>query len=245
MTKNKAMRLGSVMLVLALLTTCAISGTFAKYVTSASADQTARVAKWGVTITPDTTNSGFLAQYAVTDGGNYDDDTTLAAKFINSVASSDSSDATTGTKVLAPGTSGDIFKATLTGTPEVLTKIEYTDVDVTLSNWEVDTDGNSTTDPVFSFPVTIKVGGNPVTIAAGSDATAAAEAIETAIKGSPAYYAANTDLSTATLPSVSWDWTFSSSDDADEIDTLLGDAAAGSNAPSITIKFNVKVSQVD
>ena len=45
---NKAMRLGSVMLVLALLTTCAISGTFAKYTTETSASDTARVAKWGI-----------------------------------------------------------------------------------------------------------------------------------------------------------------------------------------------------
>ena len=48
MKKNKAMRLGSVMLVLALLTTCAMSGTFAKYVTSVSGTDQARVAYWGL-----------------------------------------------------------------------------------------------------------------------------------------------------------------------------------------------------
>ena len=47
MTKNKAMRLGSVMLVLALLTTCAISGTFAKYTAEQTATDNARVAYWG------------------------------------------------------------------------------------------------------------------------------------------------------------------------------------------------------
>ena len=50
MKKNKFMRLASVMLMLCLITTCAISGTFAKYTTSATATDTARVAKWGVKV---------------------------------------------------------------------------------------------------------------------------------------------------------------------------------------------------
>lgn len=49
MKKNKAMRLASALLVLTLLTTCAISSTFAKYVTKAEGTATARVAKWGFT----------------------------------------------------------------------------------------------------------------------------------------------------------------------------------------------------
>lgn len=47
MRKNKMMRLASALLVAVLLTTCAISGTFAKYVSEATATDTARVAKWG------------------------------------------------------------------------------------------------------------------------------------------------------------------------------------------------------
>lgn len=49
MKKNKAMRLASALLVLTLLTTCAISSTFAKYVTEAKGSDTARVARWGFT----------------------------------------------------------------------------------------------------------------------------------------------------------------------------------------------------
>ena len=49
--RNKAMRLASALMVLALLTVCAVSGTFAKYVTSAEGTDTARVAKWGFTTT--------------------------------------------------------------------------------------------------------------------------------------------------------------------------------------------------
>ena len=53
MKKNKFMRLASVMLMLCLITTCAISGTFAKYTTSGTATDTARVAKWGVGVEVD------------------------------------------------------------------------------------------------------------------------------------------------------------------------------------------------
>ena len=45
--KNKMMRAASVLMVAVLLSTCAISGTFAKYVTQVSSSDAARVAKWG------------------------------------------------------------------------------------------------------------------------------------------------------------------------------------------------------
>jgi hypothetical protein len=51
MRKNKMMRAASALMVAVLLTTCTISGTFAKYVTTASGNDTARVAKWGVVVT--------------------------------------------------------------------------------------------------------------------------------------------------------------------------------------------------
>ena len=47
MKKNKMMRIASVLLVAVILTTCAISGTFAKYVSSADSSDSARVAYWG------------------------------------------------------------------------------------------------------------------------------------------------------------------------------------------------------
>ena len=47
MKKNKMMRLAAVLLVCVLLTTSVISGTFAKYTSTYSAQDNARVAKWG------------------------------------------------------------------------------------------------------------------------------------------------------------------------------------------------------
>ena len=46
MKKNKMMRLASFLLVAVLLSTCAISGTFAKYTSTKTNSDTARVAKW-------------------------------------------------------------------------------------------------------------------------------------------------------------------------------------------------------
>lgn len=48
MKKNRMMRLASILLVCVLLTTSVISGTFAKYTSSATATDTARVAKWDI-----------------------------------------------------------------------------------------------------------------------------------------------------------------------------------------------------
>lgn len=47
MKKNRAMRLAALLLVAVLMSTCGISGTFAKYVTEVKATDNARVAAWG------------------------------------------------------------------------------------------------------------------------------------------------------------------------------------------------------
>lgn len=110
MKKNTVMRVFALILVLTLMSTCAISSTFAKYVTKAEGEDQARVAKWGVVVTVD--GSTFADKYAATDtaytedGGEY------------SVVSS-----VTGESVVAPGTSAaeaeKTLVATVKGTPEV------------------------------------------------------------------------------------------------------------------------------
>lgn len=83
MKKNRMMRIASVLLVAVLLSTCVISGTFAKYTTSATASDAARVAKWGFNATTFSIEDLFVAAY---------DD---------SVASANGTD-----NVIAPGTKG-------------------------------------------------------------------------------------------------------------------------------------------
>jgi len=46
MKKNRTMRAASLMLVLTLITCCFVGGTFSKYTSSATGDDSARVAKW-------------------------------------------------------------------------------------------------------------------------------------------------------------------------------------------------------
>ena len=121
MKKNKVMRIASVLLIVTLLSTCAISGTFAKYVVTGSADAEARVAKWGVTVDV----KGILADktYAT------DDDT------YNPYNSSDNSVTVKArTDVVAPGTKAPTtvvdgetiegMQAKITGKPEVATRFQ-------------------------------------------------------------------------------------------------------------------------
>lgn len=109
MKKNKFMRVASVLLVLTLLSTCAISGTFAKYTTSGTDTDTARVAKWGVLIGMDADTFGRGYAAATTDTKITENTGTVWAD-----AKVD---------VVAPGTKGD-FYFSITGKPEVTTNVQ-------------------------------------------------------------------------------------------------------------------------
>ncbi|MBR3415227.1 MAG: hypothetical protein IKH09_00835 [Clostridia bacterium] len=110
MKKNNVMRVFALMLALTLVSVCAISGTFAKYVTRVSGEDAARVAKWGVLLTVEGNNFG--TKYAA------EDEAYLEAGGEYSVESYNGEDL-----VVAPGTSSDLIDAGMTatvkGTPEV------------------------------------------------------------------------------------------------------------------------------
>ena len=110
MKKNKMMRIASGLLVAVLLTTCAISGTFAKYATKVTATDTAHVAKWDVTI--------------VESGKD-----TFAFNLFNTIYDTENDNAETDVVAdkIAPGTKGQ-FAIALSAKNEVTTKytIEYT-----------------------------------------------------------------------------------------------------------------------
>ena len=109
MKKNRMMRAASFLLVAVLLTTSVISGTFAKYVTTATGSDSARVAKWGVTITAN--GEMFKTNY---------DNTAISA-----VAEED---------IVAPGTTGSLVAMTLSGAPEVKVEVKY-ESELTLTGW--------------------------------------------------------------------------------------------------------------
>lgn len=112
MKKNFMMRIAAVLLVLVLLTTCVISGTFAKYVTSDQGEDEARIAKWGVIVT-------------------LDDFDMFDANYNNTVISANGTD-----KVVAPGTTGTLAGISITGAPEVKVEVKF-EATLTLTGWEV------------------------------------------------------------------------------------------------------------
>lgn len=113
MKKNRMMRLASVLLVLTLLSTSVISGTFAKYVTSESTTDSARVAKWGVVAS--VKGDLFGQTYAAASDNNIID--------YNTYGGTVSADKVTDF-VVAPGTQNiDAMTISISGTPEVASKV--------------------------------------------------------------------------------------------------------------------------
>lgn len=123
MKKNKTLRAAGILFLATMLTTCMTAGTFAKYTTGDRAEDSARVAKFGVTVTAD--GSLFGEEYASKEGGNNpisfsgDEHTGTVQVF------------ETGENVVAPGTKNDTgLGFVISGKPEVDVKINTTvDID--------------------------------------------------------------------------------------------------------------------
>lgn len=219
MKKNKAMRLASALLVLTLLTTCAISSTFAKYVTEAKGSDSARVAKWGFTQAA-TIELGDLFKNVYTNDNN--------DKTVKSTAD-----------VIAPGTMGEAtFGFTYGGAtgitaPEVAYtfKIDTTDSSCAQAiqdnhniQWKLDNGDWGTWDQMIT----------------------AIEALD-GNKAENEYYAPNTlpeafYTAGANTHTVSWQWVFNTTDEADVADTAMGNATDLAN---VTLKITVTATQVD
>ena len=217
MKKTKLMRAALLLLVLTLITSCFVGGTFAKYTTRAEGSDTARVAKWGVEITA---NGATFANKYATDTGN------VVGTIANSVVSANAD------KVIAPGTKGNMVGMTITGTPEVAVSVNYA------ANFKVE---GWTVDDKFYCPLQIKVGSTMIDGVKFNNAVAFENAVNTEISTYNKNYAAGTDLSTAsvTTPSVSWEWPFSEDDIKD---TALGNLPI---APTVSLEVTTTVTQID
>lgn len=238
MKKNNMMRLASGLLVAVLISTSTISGTFAKYVTEDSSTDTARVAEFGVRITANgqiftDTHEGIEANWS---GKNTVDGQ--------------------GENVVAPGTSGDMVKMTLTGQPEVAVRVTYDLTTFDLTDWTL-YDGNTEYCPII-FSVNNETYGTNDTSATNKFSTVSElkDAITSAVEDYSKEYEPNTDLSGVGDDSlaISWEWPFSVDKDHDIKDTILGDKAAGINqdgtliekAPAgIDIGITTTVTQID
>lgn len=237
MKRNRWMRAGGLLVVLTLITSCFVGGTFAKYVSEAQGDDTARVAKWGVEVT--VTGDGFK--------------TTYGKDAIKSNVEGDTVISSTEDKVVAPGTKGTFGGVKITGKPEVAVKIETT-ADVELSGWNVADDGE------FYCPLVFKIGDTTIDGLDYSAQNAGGEssfqaAIKKAIEDATTQEVeANTDLTEiGENITYSWEWPFENAtgdvaNQSDELDTKLGNNAADndpSNDPTISITVKTTVTQID
>ena len=154
MKKNIAMRVAAFLFILTMISTCAFATTFAKYATSGSASDDARVAKWGVEVTATGADDLFADDYN------------------GKVTSSTEDD------VVAPGTSGSLADFTVSGEPEVDVKVTYS-ATLTLTGWTIGS-GDEATD---YCPIVITVNGTECkgnTMAALKSAVEAAVAAQSA-----------------------------------------------------------------
>lgn len=126
MKKNKMSRLATALLILVLLTTSIVGSTFAKYTTTGSASDTARVAKWGVTV--NTSGSLYSDAYAIENAA--DGKGNLPAQWTSASPDADKitvAATTAKDNIVAPGTkSAGGLSFSISGKPEVAVKVSTT-----------------------------------------------------------------------------------------------------------------------
>lgn len=223
MKKNVMMRVASALLVAVLMTTSVISGTFAKYITTDNAQDSARVAKWGVTVSAE----GSLFEKSYVNAPEADEDTAT-------VVANETVD------VVAPGTNNadDAFKFSITGQPEVDVKVDVVvtentnDVFLKANTYEKLTTGNQDDEYVLAadyYPVKYKLTKQGATVVENATLAQLTTALENI---SIANVPANTNLATAFGEyEISWAWAYEGVND--DADTILGDLAAGSPAAGL------------
>ena len=252
MKKNRFIKLASGLLVLCLLTTCVIGATLAKYTTAGSGADTARVAKWGVTVSA--SGSLFGKAYASNSAGANANE--IVASSTNTTVSSDSN-------VVAPGTKNTTgLNFTVSGTPEVaysLTIEENTPatdiylkagtygymVAVSLSSGAdltglyLESDGTYTKQTTGTYSsgtyyqlvevATASADYYPISWSMGGNTyTSLSNPSTGLVKALIALSqpTVNAGVNVAINKTITWAWEFHVSDNNDKLDTLLGDLMA-------------------
>lgn len=223
MKKTKFMRAALLLLVLTLITSCFVGGTFAKYTTSTTGNDSARVAYWGFDQDASTTIDLF--------------DTTYTSDNGDTVKSSNTDN------VIAPGTSKtSTFAFGYTNnTAKNITKpeVKYNfKVDVTTTGTTTKLDNN----PSFKWTLQKK----------GTDAASEYQKLDqlvAAIKALSGKASGSKDYEAGTLPdnfasaddvyTIGWEWAFDGNDTAD---TELGNMQ---NLENVEIAITITATQID
>lgn len=224
---SKLTRTLCVLLALVLMSSTAVSYTYAEYARGVSATDIGRATNWGVTV--DVTGEAFATKY-VTDTDYPGIDTAVKSSTLDDI--------------LAPGTTGTFSGIHCTGTPEVAVRVEISP-DLQLTNWVVD--------GMFYCPLKIIINGTTYSGLDYSSSAAFEEAVEAAIQEADDVYAPNTDLSTITdlNGDYTWVWDFDSTDygslDPDAADLTADEKAqiaalkAATDAKDLALQGNASV----
>lgn len=235
MRKNRMLRLASALAICVLLTTSVISGTFAKYTTATTAEDTARVAKWGVTFANTT---GLFAE-------SYKDTAITGSSATVKVGTTDVK------KLVAPGTNGTGLGITATGSPEVSYNVTIKlDDNASMPTLKYTKSGGTTTSyaPVkFSvYNGSSKLVENKTLdelkgIFSGNNAIYTYDVatrkyyFDVDLDGTISDTEKNAGVAACPNIQIMWEWAYEDSDNTkkalyDELDTILGNAAAGTSA---------------
>ena len=227
MKKNNMLRIASVLLVAVLLSTCAISGAFARYTTEGTAaDETARVAKWGIVL-GDASATSFLKEYTAT---------ATDTEIVNTVVSTE--------EVVAPGTSGTVTAGTISGSAEVAVRVTHKiGIELSQTGWTVE---DAYYCPLI-FTIT-KADGSTETVKANvADDAVAFNQLYAEIEVTEDFAAGTTDWSSA-ANSITWAWEIESATDSEQtdiLDTKLAKAAYDGTASTVTLSIQTTVTQID
>lgn len=215
--KHWTLRAAGLLFALVLITSCFVGGTFAKYVTTGNGGATARVAKFGVTMSV-ANDTAFQKTYRT-------DNSSVSTTITNSVDSSGPEN------LVAPGTKGSNFVVlSIKGTPEVAVnvKIAAEGHDVFLKageylNLTTAADSDKFTLATDYYPITYTLTKN------GAEApvvTGKLDDIIDYLNGLSDNYPAKADLTSKIGElTLSWEWKFEGGND--KADTLLGAITAG------------------
>ena len=245
--KHWTLRAAGLLFALVLITSCFVGGTFAKYVTSGYGHESARVAKFGVTMSV-ANDKAFKQTYDT-------DNASISGTISKSVEYSGNGDE----NLVAPGTKGsEPVVLSIKGTPEVAVnvKIAAEGHDVFLKageylNLTTAADGDKFNLATDYYPITYTLTKNG---AAAPVVTGKLDDIIDYLNGLSKDYPANTDLTSAIGElTLSWEWKFEGGND--QADTLLGTLAAlGPNSlgvnlenysPQVLLRLTATVTQID
>lgn len=224
MKKFLTAKIAAMLLIFTFITSSFVGSTFAKYITTGTGSDTARVAKWGITVTMNDDLGAFKNQYAT-------DDVDSTAEISNSVLAD--------AEVVAPGTTGN-FAFSVAGSPEVAVDLQYkvnvhSDISLeagTYNGVEISENYNPIKFSVYDDPEA------PEAMENGADLTLSE--LKEFIEALSGKVAPGTEIDKNYT--VVWKWDFSKDENTDALDTYLGDEAAAQE-----IKFDIVITatQID